>query len=141
MLAAVKRNHGSAVRLAFKVWGVAVAESTRFDLICKRVLRRWQLMSVSSCFRGWCDYCVARRHARKVAGRVFGRMVHGRVASAWASWVGVVAYLRRYEFVCGKAASRLKQRYTVRAFGRWCDYCVDRQHMRYLVSALLVLCV
>lgn len=133
MVGGLRKHHAAVQRLAFSVWKSASEEVGRFNGICQRVLRRWRAQSVSRCFREWCDFSAARRRARTLAGRVFGRVLHGKAASAWATWVGAVRFLRHYELVCGKATSRMKQGFVHRAFVRWCDFLWERQNMRYLV--------
>jgi hypothetical protein len=133
LLAGLKQNHRTVVRSALHVWATATAEALRFDVVCKRVLRRWQLVRVTLCFREWVEFSDSRRHMRRLAGRVFARVVYGKAASAWASWLEVVVYMKRYESVCLKAAARMRQSSVLRAFVRWEEYRIQRQRLRRVV--------
>jgi hypothetical protein len=133
VLSALKQNHQAVLRVALRVWANATTEWMRFDLICKRVLRRWQMMSVTTCFGSWVDFRDGRVRARQLASRVFGRVMHGKVASAWAAWCDAVKYMQRYDVVCFKAAARLKQRSAGAALRRWCEYVDERHYVRRLV--------
>jgi hypothetical protein len=136
----LQRNHSAVLGKVFIIWRHAAEEVSHYDAIVQRIVRRWQLLCVASCFSTWNMFAEDRKYARKLASRVFGRILHGKCASAWATWVDAVADAKYVQAVCEKAAVRLSQRGVLSAFLRWSDYVHERQHMRHLVSYVLQSC-
>jgi hypothetical protein len=133
LVSGIGKNHRAVKHALFRLWSAGVKEAVRFDVICQRVFRRWQLTGVAACYRSWVDFRDGRVRARQLASRVFGRVMHGKVASAWAAWCDAVRYMQRYDVVCFKAAARLKQRSAGAALRRWCEYVDERHYVRRLV--------
>ena len=46
------------------------------------------LAEVAKCLATWCDFVDGRRRSRKLAKRVFGRMVYGKLWTAFERWKG-----------------------------------------------------
>ena len=140
LAAGVERNRVAVVGKSFRLWHAAASEGSRHDVLVQRIARRWHQLGVSSCFSTWKEFSGERKLARKLAGRVFARVVHAKTASAWTTWVSAVVDGKRYRAVCEKAAFRLRRRGYLGAFLRWCDYVYERKHMRRLVGVFVCLC-
>jgi hypothetical protein len=106
----------------------------------QRIVRRWQLLGVASCFSEWKDFAVERKHLRKLAGRVFQRLVNGNLVSAWETWVEIVVYRSRYSSLCANAVARLAKRSISGAVVAWKSYVLERRRARYLVKMCYIMC-
>ena len=85
ILAANKLTAGFRKRCLQK-WRLAAVECIKERVILKRAAAKLLFRQVSSCFQIWSEYCLERQHARRLAGRVFRRLVDGQTLSCWNKW-------------------------------------------------------
>jgi hypothetical protein len=139
MVSLLSRNHVGAVRRSFSVWSGAVEEGVRHDVVVQRIVRRWQVLGLSRALCEWKEFTAARQRSRKLAARVFQRVVNGRLVQAWSTWVGVVEEGRRHDVAAARVIGRLRRNAAQRAYNRWVEHTQERFRIKYLVPFLVLL--
>ena len=67
-------------------WHAAAKELKQTKVLLKRAAAKMLHRQIHSCFEIWAEYTEERQHARKLAGRVFRRLVDGQMVGAWNKW-------------------------------------------------------
>jgi hypothetical protein len=71
---------------AFANWIGTVKEKKVLRATMKRAAKKMKQRVVVASMNSWIEYYNARLRARHLCGKVFNRMVNGKLSSAWRSW-------------------------------------------------------
>ena len=112
----------------FESWKRHFQDSKRLDLILARAGARMRNRSLNAALGSWCDFLKARNRARKLAGRVFGRLVRGKLMAGWYTWQTFLNTLdqeeehHQYQYnLTLRVMSRLVQKQLSGGFRTWVE--------------------
>ena len=86
LLRIVGRLANRYIAAGFESWYRQCQTSKRQAIIMKRAGARIRNKTLNSALGTWCEYVRDRKHARGLAGRVFGRMLKGKLMMGWYTW-------------------------------------------------------
>ncbi|GMH92566.1 hypothetical protein TrVE_jg14099 [Triparma verrucosa] len=111
---------GGLYRCLF-AWVTFVSDLKKERRIVKRFRARFLNQEVAKCLATWCDFVDGRRRSRKLAKRVFGRMVYGKLWTAFERWKGAEneEEVRAREIKAVNVLCRILNRQLDLAFSTW----------------------
>lgn len=90
---AAKKSTYDSGKKCLQEWRKVARESKITRVLLKRAAAKMLNRLLHYCMEVWLDYTEERQNARKLAGRVFRRLVDGQLSGAWNKWYVPFYYL------------------------------------------------